>query len=159
MVKEGDAIPDVTLHNSATNLPVKLKDLILGRKIVLLTFPGAFTPVCNGVHLPGYVQRLHQFEEKNVEVFAVTTNDVYVNRHWVEALHAEKITMLSDPDGELGKALDLLFENPEVFGHEKRYKRAALIIDNGIVKYVNIDSADKFNRLETTAADFVLKQL
>lgn len=110
-IKVGDTFPSVTLKHLTTNglEDVSTESLMKGKKVVLFSVPGAFTPTCSAKHLPGYVNHISQFKDKGVqEVVCMAVNDPFVMNAWAKANSAEgKVTMLPDGNGTLTRALGL----------------------------------------------------
>mmetsp|Transcript_643 Transcript_643/g.1744 ORF Transcript_643/g.1744 Transcript_643/m.1744 type:complete len:226 (+) Transcript_643:279-956(+) len=112
------------------------------------TLVAAFTPTCTEQHLPGLMSVVDSLIEGGVDRIAVvTTNDRHVNSAWRQGLEAqkastkaqfEKLVMLSDADGDCVKALGLAEDMG--YGYGVRSKRFTLLVENGIVKSVAVDS-------------------
>ena len=161
----GTTLPDATLFESTQFgdacpiAPEKFSaaEAARGKKIVIFGLPGAYTPTCSGKHVPGYLAQLPALKAKGVdEVWCVSVNDGYVMAAWGREQKAiGKIRMLGDGSGELAKKLGLetdLTRN----GMGYRMKRFSLLVDDGIVKRINIESPGKF---EVSDATTLLRQL
>lgn len=163
MIKIGDALPDATLTETtefgdACPLPPKklsAAEMAKGKKIVIFGLPGAYTPTCSGKHVPGYLANLDALRGKGVdEVWCVAVNDGYVMAAWGKDQHAiGKIRMLGDGSAELAKKLGLETDIP---GMGTRVRRFSMLVDNGVVKQVNVEEAGKF---EVSNAETMLTQL
>ncbi|KAG6836293.1 hypothetical protein H0H93_009433 [Arthromyces matolae] len=169
-VKVGDSLPKGTFSyipysseledKLACGIPIKLStDDWKGKKVVLFSVPGAFTPTCHAKHLPPYLEKYDEFKAKGVDVIAVlASNDAYVMSGWgrVEGLDDKvdlnpfcqlvkilksyptpQILALSDPGAEWSKALGLAIESP-VFTRTARY---AIIIDDLKITYIEVEPA------------------
>jgi len=153
-IKAGDAVPSVKLQDGAITNLVDFKDITKG-KVVVLTFPGAFTGTCD-THLPGFVQNAQAFQKKGYSLIAIVANDVFVTNAWAKHQNAlDKVKLYADPSASLAKALDLELENVPIFGAGKRFKRTAIVVENGIVKSVAVDAG----KVEKTDPLAVLKSL
>jgi len=116
---------------------LSLKDAIGDQSTVLLGMPGAFTPSCTDLHLPGFISSEGKFERSGIDQIALlTTNDVYVNLAWLKIVEdcvgpgtKSKIAMISDGDGEAVRALGLAADMG--FGLGERAKRFALVTQVG----------------------------
>jgi peroxiredoxin len=137
--------------------PLSTDDLFGGKKVVLFSVPGAFTPTCSAKHLPGYVQQAQALKGKGVdEVACLAVNDVFVMSAWGKSAGADgKVLMLADGNGEYAKALGLELD-ASGFGMGKRSKRFSVIVDNGVVKQLNIEPAGEFG---ISSAESALSQL
>ena len=158
-IKVGDRMPSGTLKTMTKDGPkdVSTDDLFKGKKVVLFSVPGAFTPTCDAKHLPGFVQLAAQIQAKGVDTIAcMAVNDVFVMNAWGKASSVgDKVVMLADGNGEYAKALGLELDASK-FGMGTRGKRFALVIDDGVLESVNIEEAGQF---KVSAAEHVLGQL
>jgi glutaredoxin/glutathione-dependent peroxiredoxin len=158
-IKVGDKMPkgQFTRMGAKGPEPVSTDDLFTGKKVVLFSVPGAFTPTCSAKHLPGFVDKAEAFRDKGVDTVAcMAVNDVFVMNAWGKAGNAEgKVMMLADGNGEYARALGLELDASK-FGMGQRGKRFSLIVDNGVVKQLNVEPAGEFG---VSSADAALKQL
>ena len=128
-VREGDAFV-----NKTTN------DIFAGKKVVLFAVPGAFTPTCSANHLPGYLENRDVILGKGVDAIAVVSvNDHHVMKAWAESSGGGgKIAFLADGNGtftkDMGLEFDMTFADLGV-----RSKRYSMIVDDGVVKTLNIE--------------------
>lgn len=163
MIKPGDTFPEATLTESlefgaACPLPpqpVKTSEALKGKRVVVFGLPGAYTPTCSAKHVPGYVAQLDKLKAKGIdEVWCVAVNDGYVMAAWGKDQGAiGKLRMLGDGSAELTKKLGLEVELP---GMGTRMRRCSLLVDNGVVKQVNVEQPGKF---EVSSAEHMLGQL
>ena len=156
----GDKLPEATFK---VRTPDGLKDvttseLTAGRKVVLFAVPGAFTPTCHARHVPSYLEHLDALKAKGVaEVACVAVNDAFVLDAWAKATGADgKLTLLSDGNGTFTKAIGLDFDGSG-FGLGIRSKRYAMLVDNGVVKTLNIEESPGV--MEVSGADRILAAL
>lgn len=158
-IKVGDKIPSATLMQMKDGgpKPVKTDDLFAGKKVVVFALPGAFTPTCSAKHLPSFVQNADAIKAKGVDAIAcVSVNDAFVMGAWGEQQKVgNKIMMLADGNGDLTKALGLEMDGSR-FGMGKRSQRFAMLVDNGVVKELNVEEPGAF---AVSSAEHVLKQL
>ncbi|HEV2560847.1 MAG TPA: peroxiredoxin [Rhizomicrobium sp.] len=158
-IKVGDKIPSATLMQmkGGAPQPVKTDDFFSGKKVVVFALPGAFTPTCSAKHLPGFVQHADDIRKKGVDAIAcVSVNDAFVMGAWGESQGAgDKVAMLADGNGDFTKALGLEMDASR-FGMGKRSQRFSMIVDDGVVKALNVEEPGAFN---VSSADYVMKQL
>jgi peroxiredoxin len=109
-----------------------------GKKIVLVGVPGAFTPTCHLTHLPGYIENIQNFKDKNYSVVFIAVNDPFVMQSWSEVSNAGDIDMLADGNCDLTNELGLTMDGSG-FGLGNRCKRFAMIVDDGIVQSIDIE--------------------
>jgi peroxiredoxin len=159
-IKIGDHLPEATFRVMTANGPVAKTtgEIFDGRKVVLFAVPGAFTPTCHNNHLPGFLAKAEAFKQKGVDAIAVTgVNDIFVMNAWAKASGGEgKIEFLSDGNADFAKALDLTMDGSG-FGLGTRSRRYAMLVDNGIVKQLNIE--DVPSKAEIAGAENLLKAL
>jgi peroxiredoxin len=136
---------------------VKTEELFRGKKVVLFSVPGAFTPTCDAKHLPGFVELADQIKAKGVDTIAcMSVNDVFVMNAWGKASGTiGKIMMLADGNGDYARALGLELDGRE-FGLGMRGQRFAIIVDNGVAQQVDIEAPREF---KVSSAQHVLSHL
>jgi len=165
-IKVGDKLPDgelqefVETETAGCSLgpnTFKVQDLTKGRKIVIFGLPGAYTPTCSAKHVPGYVQQFDALKGKGVdEVWCVSVNDPFVMGAWGrEQKTGGKIRMMADGSAAYTKALGLEFDL-SARGMGVRSQRFSMLVDNGVVKALNVENAGKF---EVSGADALLQQM
>lgn len=158
-IKVGDKIPDAVLTKMTKDgpQPVKTSELFQGKKVVLFSVPGAFTPTCSAKHLPGFVEKADEFKKKGVdEIVCIAVNDAFVMGAWAKDQKADgKVTLLADGNGDFSKALGLTFDASK-FGMGVRGQRFSLIAKDGVVTHLNVEAPGAF---EVSSAEYALKQL
>lgn len=157
-IQIGDRIPDSTLMimTDGKPAPVTTADLFGGKKVVLFSVPGAFTPTCSVKHLPSFVDHVEEILGKGVDTIAcMAVNDVFVMHAWGESANADKISMLADGNGEFTKSLGLELDASS-FGMGERSQRFALIADDGVVSHLFIEAPGEYR---VSAAEHVLLSL
>jgi peroxiredoxin len=158
-IKVGDKVPSgtFTVMTGEGPKPMTTDELFKGKKVVLFAVPGAFTPTCHKNHLPGFVKNLAAIKGKGIDTVAVTgVNDVFVMDAWKKATAADKIDFLADGNGEFAKAVDLSFDGSGN-GLGTRSKRYSMLVEDGVVKQLNIEEAP--GKVEVSGGDALLKQL
>jgi peroxiredoxin len=136
---------------------ISTDELFAGKKVVLISVPGAFTPTCSAKHLPGFVERASEFFDKGIDTVAcMAVNDTFVMNAWGKDQNAgDKVKMLADGNGEYARALGLELDG-NAFGMGMRGQRFALVIDNGVVSHLAVEAPGKF---EVSSADAVLANI
>ena len=159
-INVGDRLPSVMLRQVTPEGPkeVSSDDFFRGKKVVLLAVPGAFTPACSQRHLPGYVNRAGDIKAKGVdEIACVAVNDAAVMGAWGRDQKTEgKVTMLADGSGDFARALGLELDLSKG-GLGTRSKRYSMLVDNGIVKSLNVEQQP--GQVEASSAEAMLKAL
>ena len=158
-ISVGDRIPSMTLTKATAEgpQPVETDAFFAGRKVALFAVPGAFTPTCSARHLPGYVEKAAELKGKGVdEIACVSVNDAFVMGAWGNQAGADgKVTMLADGNGDFAEALGLDADFSK-FGMGKRSQRWSAIVDDGVVRELNVEEPGAFN---VSSADYMLGQL
>ena len=158
-IKVGDKVPDVTVSEATADgpKPVTTDDIFKGKKVALFAVPGAFTPTCSAKHLPGFKQLAGEIKGKGVDTIAcLSVNDAFVMRAWAEdQAVGDDIVMLADGGAAFTDAVGLAFDASR-FGMGKRSQRYSMIVDDGVVKELNIEEGGEFR---VSAADYLLAQL
>lgn len=142
-IEVGDRLPEVmvTRLGETGPEPVRLGDVVKGRKVVIFAVPGAFTPTCHSAHVPSFIRVMDGLAAKGVdEVICVSVNDPYVMRAWGEATGATAagITMLADAECAFTQAMGMRFDAPAT-GLIARSKRYALAAEDGVVTHLHIE--------------------
>ncbi len=157
-IQVGDRIPSATLNYLKDGVQaIRTDDLFKGKKVVLFSVPGAFTPTCSAKHLPGFVQNLDALKAKGVDTVAcMAVNDAFVMQAWAKSQDVpDEVLMLADGNGAFAKALGLEMD-ASAFGMGLRSKRFALVADDGVVKHLAVEAPGEF---KVSAADAVLAAL
>src|SRR5689334_4368983 len=151
-IKAGDKMPSGTLKRMTKEGPkdISTDEIFKGKRVVLFSVPGAFTPTCDAKHLPGFVELADQIRAKGVDTIAcMAVNDVFVMNAWGKAQSVgDKVLMLADGNGDYARALGLELDARK-FGMGTRGQRFALIVDNG----------EEPGQFKVSAAEHVLGQL
>ena len=158
-IKVGDKIPAAKLRQMTADGPKEIStdEIFKGKKVVLFAVPGAFTPTCSAKHLPGFVQNAAAIRAKGVDTIAcLAVNDAFVMGAWGKAQNAdEKVLMLADGNGTFTKELGLEMDGSAV-GLGTRSQRYAMVIQDGVVKTLNVEAPRAF---EVSSAEAILKTL
>ena len=157
-ISVGDKLPDVTLTKATADGPeqVQSSDYFKGKKVALFSVPGAFTPTCSARHLPGYVEKADDLKAKGVDEIACTAvNDAFVMGAWQGANDAGDVTMLADGNGDFAEAVGLTMDG-KGFGMGKRGQRYSMIVEDGVVRELNVEQPGDFS---VSSAEHMLGQL
>jgi peroxiredoxin len=159
-IQVGDKLPAATLKRLTADgiKDVALGDLTRGKKVVLFAVPGAFTPACSERHLPGFVDQADALKAKGVDsIVCVAVNDPFVLSAWEQARNVGgKVTVLSDGNGDLTRALGLEFDGSG-FGLGKRSRRYAMVVEDGTVKTLLVEEVP--SQVERSSASSILATL
>jgi peroxiredoxin len=165
-IKIGDRLPEGTLSEfievetagcSLGPNTFNVKDLTKGKKIAIFGLPGAYTPTCSAKHVPGYIENAAKLKAKGIdEIWCISVNDAFVMGAWGRDQKATgTVRMLADGSGTFAKALGLEFDLTAK-GMGVRSQRYSMLVDDGVVKQLNVEQAGKF---EVSNAETLLSQL
>lgn len=156
----GEKLPNATLKTRTEDGPTNIttSEIFDGKKVVLFAVPGAFTPTCSMNHLPGYLELNDELRAKGVDTIAVVAvNDVFVMNAWSKANEADgKILFLADGNAEFTKAVGL-DADLAVAGLGIRSKRYSMLVEDGVVKSLNVE--DSPGQADKSTAGAMLEQL
>lgn len=166
MIAVGKKLPNATLYeffDEATEgcaigpNAFEVEKEVAGKKIVIFALPGAFTPTCSAKHVPGYLEHFDAIKAKGVdEIWCISVNDPFVMGAWGRDLQVgKKVRMLGDGSAEFTKKLGMEFDLI-ARGLGVRSQRYAMIVEDGVVKTLDLEAPGKF---EVSDAASVLKQL
>ena len=158
-ISKGDRMPDGNFTRMGDNGPglISTDELFIGKRVLLFSVPGAFTPTCTARHLPGYVDNATAIKKKGVDTIAcMAVNDVFVMDAWGKSQNAEgKVLMLSDGNGEFTSALGLELD-ASGFGMGTRSQRFSIVVNDGEVEILNIEDGGEF---KVSSCDYMIDQL
>ena len=166
MIKVGDRLPAGTLQEyievegdgcSIGPNSFDIEKSTAGKRIALFGLPGAYTPTCSAKHVPGYVELADALRAAGVdEIWCVSVNDAFVMGAWGREQHAAgKVRMMADGSAAFAQATGLTLDLT-ARGMGLRSNRYSMLVDNGVVKTLNIEGPGKF---EVSDADTMLGQV
>jgi len=137
---EGKKLPQVTFKTRVKNgdsfdwQDVQSSELFDGKKVVLFGLPGAFTPTCSSMHLPGYEEKYEELTALGVdEVYCVSVNDAHVMNAWKKDQGIEKVKLIPDGSCAFTKQLGMLVRKDDL-GFGERSWRYSLYAEDGEIK-------------------------
>ena len=143
-IKVGDRLPEATFRIAGPDgLSSKSTgDVFAKKKVALFAVPGAFTPTCHKQHLPSFLAHAGDFKKKGVDtVVCIAVNDPFVLAAWSDATGAkDKVLFLSDGNAEFTKKIGMDFDGSG-FGLGTRSKRYSMLVENGVVKALNVEDS------------------
>ena len=165
-IKVGDTVPECTLREyideetegcSIGPNEFKMSDLVKGKRIALFALPGAYTPTCSARHLPGYVEKAAELKQKVDEIWCISVNDAFVMGAWGRENNATgSVRMMADGGAEFTKAVGMDVDLT-ARGLGVRSKRYSMLIEDGVVKTVNLEEAPR--GMDVSDAETMLKQV
>jgi peroxiredoxin len=157
-IQLNDRVPatDFRLMTEDGPQSVASTDWFSGRRVVLFSVPGAFTPTCSAQHLPGFIEHAEDLRAQGIEAIGCTSvNDVFVMSAWGKSAGADGIDMLADGNGEFTAAVGLELDASS-FGMGTRGQRFALVADDGVVTHLFIEAPGAY---QVSSAEHVLASL
>jgi len=158
-IKAGEQMPSGVFGVMTEAGPgaVSTDELFAGKKVVLVSVPGAFTPTCSASHLPGFLQNADAIRAKGIDTIAfMAVNDIHVMNAWGKDQGVgDEIVMLADGNGDYAEALDLVLDGT-AFGMGKRGKRFAIVVDDGVATQVAVEDPGQF---EVSKAESILSAI
>ena len=158
-IQEGEKMPDGVFGVMTEAGPGALStgELFAGKKVVVFSVPGAFTPTCSASHLPGFVDHAAELKGKGVDTIAcMAVNDVFVMDAWGKDRGVgDDVVMLADGNGEYARALGLEMDG-SAFGMGQRGQRFAIVVDDGVATTVAVEQPGQF---EVSKAEAILADL
>ena len=130
-MKVGDKIPNITFHTRVDGdwKDVTTREMFAGKRVVIFSLPGAFTPTCSSKQLPGYESLHNKFVELGVDnIYCTSVNDPFTMNAWFDNQNIEHVRSLPDGNGDLAQSLGMFVSKRNLnFGH--RSWRYAILVD------------------------------
>jgi peroxiredoxin (alkyl hydroperoxide reductase subunit C) len=156
-IEPNQQVPSVKIKQASADggREVDTAQVFAGKKAIMFSLPGAFTPTCSSKHLPGYLARYDELRAKGVDLIAcLSVNDHHVMQAWAVANGVgDKIAMLADGDATFARALGIDYTSP---GMGTRARRGVFVIEDGVVTSVDIEQPGKF---EVSSAEACMRKL
>ena len=159
--REGQTVPNVTFKTRAGGqwVDVTTDDIFKGKKVVVFSLPGAFTPTCSSTHLPRYNDLAPTFKDLGVdEVVCLSVNDGFVMEAWGKDQEAENIRLIPDGNGEFSEGMGMLVDKAAI-GFGKRSWRYSMLVNDGKIEKMFIEPDKPGDPFEVSDADTMLNYL
>lgn len=118
---------------------VTSKDIFAGKRVVVFSLPGAFTPTCSSTHLPGYEAAYDEIKAQGVdEVYCLSVNDAFVMYQWGLKIGANKVKLLPDGNGEFTRKMGMLVDKSNL-GFGLRSWRYSMVVNDGKIEKVFVE--------------------
>ena len=157
--KEGQRVPDVTFKTRKSEdwVDVTTSDLFDGKKVVVFSLPGAYTPTCSSTHLPRFNDLATTFKANGIDdVVCMAVNDAFVMNEWGKAQEAENLTLIPDGNGKFSEGMGLLVDKSDL-GFGKRSWRYSMLVNDGKIEKMFIEPEKDGDPFEVSDADTMLK--
>ena len=157
----GQNVPAVVFHTRQGDawVDVSTDDLFKGKKVVVVSLPGAFTPTCSSTHLPRYNELAKQFFARGIDsILCVSVNDTFVMNAWLKDQEAENITVVPDGNGEFTRGMGMLV-GKEGLGFGDRSWRYSMLVNDGKIEKMFIEPVKEGDPFEVSDADTMIKYI
>jgi len=155
-ISVGDKIPSVQVHVLSDDGPkgISTDEIFAGKTVALFGLPGAFTRTCSTKHLPGFIDQADALKAKGVDqIVCISVNDAFVMGAWGKDRGAgDAVMMVADGSANFTKAAGLDVDMSEK-GYGVRCRRFSMLVEDGVVKVLNIDAPGTY---ELTSAEAML---
>ncbi len=109
-------------------------DYFKGKRVVLFSLPGAFTPTCSTYQLPGYENNADKFAALGIdEIYCMAVNDSFVMNKWAQSQDLKNIKVIPDGAGEFTRQMGMLVDKSNI-GFGMRSWRYAAVINDGVIE-------------------------
>ena len=147
MRKEGYEIPQVefVFRESGEFVTHTSKDLFSGKRVVIFSLPGAFTPTCSAYQLPGFEEKYEEFAALGVdEIYCISVNDGFVMNAWAQDQNIEKVKLIPDGNAYFTRSMGFLVSKSNL-GFGDRSWRYAAVVDNGVIEKLFVEDGQRDN--------------
>lgn len=147
MRKEGYAIPEVqfTFREGGGFVTRLSNELFNGKRVVIFSLPGAFTPTCSAYQLPGFEEKYEEFTALGIDaIYCVSVNDAFVMNAWGKSLGIEKVKLIPDGNAYFTRSMGYLV-NKSNLGFGDRSWRYAAVVDNGVIEKLFVEDCLRDN--------------
>ncbi len=157
-IQVGDKLPEATFMTPTPDGPQAMTtdQVFKGKKVALFALPGAFTPTCSARHLPGFKEKATELKAKGVDTIAcLSVNDAFVMGAWAKDQGVgDEILMLADGNGDFTRKVGLEMDASK-FGMGPRSQRYAMVVEDGVVKSLNVDQGE----FRVSSAEYMLEHM
>jgi peroxiredoxin len=145
-----DRVPDVVFKTRVRDESVEgpnpyrwqdrtTAEIFDGKKVVVFSLPGAFTPTCSSNHLPRYEELYDEFKAAGVdEIICISVNDAFVMFKWGREIGAKNVFLLPDGNGEFTRKMGMLVDKSNI-GFGMRSWRYSMLVDDGAIEKIFIE--------------------
>lgn len=139
------------------------QEIFAGKKVVIFSLPGAFTPTCSSNHLPRYEELHEAFVEQGVDhIYCLSVNDAFVMYQWGLKVGADKVSLLPDGNGEFSRKMGMLVDKCNV-GFGMRSWRYSMLVNDRVIEKMFVEPGFQDNcesdPFEVSDADTMLAYL
>jgi peroxiredoxin len=163
MRKEGYQIPQIefVFRENGEFVNRTSSELFDGKRVVIFSLPGAFTPTCSAYQLPGFEEKYDDFIGSGIDaIYCVSVNDGFVMNAWAQDQNIKNVTLIPDGNAYFTRSMGMLV-NKSNLGFGDRSWRYAAVVDNGIIEKLFVEDGQRDNAetdpYEATTPEVVLE--
>ena len=163
MRKEGYQVPQVefVFRENGEFVNRTTSELFDGKRVVIFSLPGAFTPTCSAYQLPGFEEKYEEFAALGIDaIYCVSVNDGFVMNAWAQDQNIEKVTLIPDGNAYFTRSMGYLV-NKSNLGFGTRSWRYDAVVDNGVIEKLFLEEGMRDNAdsdpYEATTPEAVLE--
>ncbi len=163
MRKEGYQIPQVefVFRENGEFVNRTSSELFGGKRVVIFSLPGAFTPTCSAYQLPGFEEKYEEFQALGIdEIYCISVNDGFVMNAWAQDQNIKNVKLIPDGNAYFTRSMGMLVRKSNL-GFGERSWRYAAVVDNGVIEKLFVESGQRDNAdtdpYEATTPEAVLQ--
>ena len=147
MRKEGYEIPNVefVFRESGEFVTRTSSELFKGKRVVIFSLPGAFTPTCSAYQLPGFEEKYNDFKNLGIdEIYCISVNDGFVMNAWAQDQNIQNVKLIPDGNAYFTRSMGMLV-NKSNLGFGERSWRYAAVVKDGIIEKLFVEAGQRDN--------------
>jgi len=147
MRKEGYQVPQVKFlfRESGEFVTHTSAELFDGKRVVIFSLPGAFTPTCSAYQLPGFEEKCEEFIALGIDaIYCISVNDAFVMNAWAQDQNIEKVKFIPDGNAYFTRSMGMLVSKSNL-GFGDRSWRYAMVVDNGVIEKLFVEDGQRDN--------------
>ena len=147
MRKEQYTVPDVEFifREDGEFVTKTTSDLFAGKRVVIFSLPGAFTPTCSAYQLPGFEEKYDDFDSLGIDdIYCISVNDGFVMNAWAKDQGIKNVTLIPDGNAYFTRSMGMLVRKSNL-GFGDRSWRYAAVVDNGMIEKLFVEPGMRDN--------------
>jgi peroxiredoxin len=147
MRKEGYQVPQVqfVFRESGEFVIRTSSELFDGKRVVIFSLPGAFTPTCSAYQLPGFEEKFGEFQALGIDdIYCISVNDGFVMNSWAQDQNIQNVKLIPDGNAYFTRSMGMLVSKSNL-GFGERSWRYAAVVDKGIIEKLFVEAGQRDN--------------